>query len=335
MLRTSAVFGLLAASLLGVVLWGAPVGPPQNDLDDFMRQVLASRDENWKKLQQYILEEDERIDVHGPSQVPIWGERREFSWFIRDGFFIRSPISVNGVTISEDERRKAEDSYLNVAKHRDQARVVPIRGGASANPASPAAPPAPPPAPPTDVSGLLAERRAPEFVESAYFLRFKFEEGKYALVGHENLDGQDVLRIEYYPAKLFSHDANTRARAAKNGTLTRDQELDAAIERMMNKVSLVTIWVAPKTHQIAKYTFDNVNFDFLPGAWLVRVTDAKASMTMSQAFKDVWLPKNVDMLFGAMLAIGNIDVRYHLDFHNYKEASTLGRIKRGGGPPSR
>jgi hypothetical protein len=82
-----------------------------------------------------------------------------------------------------------------------------------------------------------------------------------------------------------------------------------------------------------KYTFDNVNFDFLPGAWLVRVTDAKASMTMSQPFKDVWLPKDVDMLFGAMVAIGNVDVRYHLDFHDYKEAATAGRIKKIGGLP--
>ena len=39
----------------------------------------------------------------------------------------------------------------------------------------------------------------------------------------------------------------------------------------MNKVSLVTLWVEPKAHQIVKYTFDNVSFDFLPGAWLVRV----------------------------------------------------------------
>jgi hypothetical protein len=83
-----------------VTLLAAPP-TPQGDLDDFMRQVLASRDENWKKLQQYILEESERIDVRGPSATPVWGERREFSWFIRDGFFVRSPVSVNGVTISD------------------------------------------------------------------------------------------------------------------------------------------------------------------------------------------------------------------------------------------
>jgi len=296
-----------------------------------MRQVLASRDENWKKLQQYILEESERIDVRGPSAAPIWGERREYSWFIRDGFFVRSPISVNGVAISEAERRTAEDDYLRHAKARDKARTAGPGRAAEPPTASPLEPPqaTTPPVPPTDVSGLLAERRAPEFIEAAYFLRFRFDEGTYAFVGHEAIDGEDVLRIEYYPAHLFSHETNKQARSRQNGTETRDEDLEAAVERMMNKVSLVTLWVEPKTHQIVKYTFDNVNFDFLPAAWLVRVTDGRASMTMSQAFKNVWLPKNVDMVFGAMIAIGSFDARYHLDFHDYKEATTTGRIKLG------
>jgi hypothetical protein len=328
-LRLTAGLGAFVALTCTALVATPP--PPQADLDAFMRQVLASRDENWKKLQQYILEESERIDVRGPSAAPIWGERRDYSWFIRDGFFVRSPTSVNGVTISEAERRTAEDDYLRHAKARDRARS----GGPGPTVAAPAAPPsqAPPtttpPVPPTDVSGLLAERRAPEFIEAAYFLRFRFDEGTYAFVGRESIDGEDVLRIEYYPAHLFSHEANKQARSRQNGTETRDEDLEAAVERMMNKVSLVTLWVEPKAHQIVKYTFDNVNFNFLPAAWLVRVTDGRASMTMSQAFKNVWLPKNVDMAFGAMIAIGSFDARYHLDFHDYKEATTTGRIKLG------
>jgi len=41
----------------------------------------------------------------------------------------------------------------------------------------------------------------------------------------------------------------------------------------------------------------------------------------------VWLPKDVDMYFAAMLAVGAFDVRYHLDYHDYKQATTSGRIK--------
>jgi hypothetical protein len=330
--RASGLLALLPALVACLVLAAARPAA-QTDLDQVMRKVLASRDENWKKLQQYVLDESERIEVHGPAQIPIWGERREFSWFIRDGFFVRSPVSVNGVTISEAERRKAEDDYLRQAKAHDQVRGTGPGRAASPVTVAPVPTPTTPTPTPGDVPGLLAQRRAPGFIEAAYFLRFRFEEGSYAFVGHETLDGNDVLRIEYYPTHLFSHSTNKQARARGAGTETRDEDLDAAIERMMNKVSLVTLWVEPKTYQIVKYTFDNVNMDFLPAAWLLRVTDARASMTMSQAFKAVWLPKNVDMLFGAMLAMGSYDVRYHLDFHDYKEAKTSGRIIGGGGRP--
>src|SRR4030095_1178485 len=90
----SAGVGLLVAASLTT-----PDLVAQTDLDAFMRQVLVRRDENWKKLQQYVLDEHETIDVRGPSRLPLWGERREYTWYIRDGFFVRSPVKVNGVTI--------------------------------------------------------------------------------------------------------------------------------------------------------------------------------------------------------------------------------------------
>ena len=69
----------------------------QSDLDEFMRQVLARRDENWKKLQQYVLDEKEKVEVIGPQLVRIMGTRREYRWFIKEGFFVRSPLSYDGV----------------------------------------------------------------------------------------------------------------------------------------------------------------------------------------------------------------------------------------------
>ena len=62
----------------------------------------------------------------------------------------------------------------------------------------------------------------------------------------------------------------------------------------MNKVALVTLWVEPKAHQIVKYTFDNVGFDFLPAQWLVHVSDVKATMSVGQPFPDVWLPTSLE-----------------------------------------
>src|SRR5262245_580590 len=78
---------------------GGAVVSTQTDLDGFMQQVLARRDENWKKLQQYILDERETVELRGPGAVSVWGERRDYTWYIRDGFFVRSPLKVNGATV--------------------------------------------------------------------------------------------------------------------------------------------------------------------------------------------------------------------------------------------
>jgi hypothetical protein len=313
---------VLAAVVAGVGL-ARPSGPASSDLDAFMQKVLARRDENWKKLQQYILDEREQIDVRGPANVPIWGERRDFAWFIEDGYFVRSPVAVNGVTISDAERRQAEARYLQQVKARDArdaARETPDVSGAAAH-ASAASGPA-------DLENFIRERREPEFVESAYFLRFKFERGTYALVGHETFDGRDVLRIEYYPSRLFSHEQDAQRKRQAESKTNREKDFDAMLERMMNDVSLVTLWVDPASSQIVKYTFDNVSLDFLPAAWLVRLSGLRASMTMSQPFPDVWLPRDVDMSCRATLAVGAFDVRYHLDYHDYRQATTSGRIIR-------
>ena len=363
----------LLGLVLGVsVLAGAALaaGPPaQTDLDAFMAKVLATRDENWKKLQQYILDETEKVAVRGPSRLPIWGDQREYRWYIRDGFFVRSPLKANGVTISEKERLAYEERFLKRLKERErkdkeakdkEAKDKEAKGEAPAQAAPPtgqAAPPGadaparggPPETMPGDIGAILTQSRQPEFVDSAYFLKFKFEQGKYALVGREKLDGLDVLRIEYYPTKLFNHEQEQEQKRQeeqkKNEQKTEEQkkqeekkrnrgeDYEAQMEKMMNKVSLVTIWVEPKAHQIIKYTFDNVNLDFLPVAWLLRVTDLKASMTMSQPFPDVWLPREVDFFFGGMVAIGAFDVHYHIDYKDYQQATTAGRIKKIGGRP--
>jgi hypothetical protein len=313
------------AVLVALLLIGAvPFRPAaQSDLDGFMATVLAARDENWKKLQQYVLDERDRVDVRGPGGAQLWGERREYTWYIREGFFVQSPVSANGVAIPEADRRKAEDEYLKRAQARDRGSRG-GEGGEAAVPPGPADPSA------MDMSGILTQTRQPGFMDSAYFLRFKFEPGHYAFVGRESLNGQEVLRVEYYPARLFTHEQDAQDKRRRERTDDRQEDTEAALERMMNKVSLVTLWIEPTAHQIVKYTFDNVNLDFLPAAWLLRLTDMRASMTMGQPFAGVWLPQTIDMQFGVMLAVGQLDVRYGVDYHDYRQAETSGRLVPAG-----
>lgn len=306
----------------------------QTDLDALMKDVVARRDDNWKKLQQYILNEREQIEVRGPGQLPVWGERREYQWFLRDGFFVRSPLKVNGVSISEDERKKYEDGFVRREKAREKRQQAREKAQAAD-----AGAPTPTSAPvPTNVDSLIAQTREPQFVSTAYFLKFKFEEGKYALVGKETIDGRDLLKVEYYPARLFSDDIDRNKKRAERGEqLSKDQKFDQTVEQAMNKVSLVTLWVEPKAHQIVKYVFNNVNLDFLPGAAFGRLGDLKATMVMSQPFagvksatpgsENVWLPKGIDMYVSAMIAVGSFDMRYTITYNDYRLAETSSRIK--------
>lgn len=317
---------MLAAALCSVTLptpglQGAAVSAmepgAQTDLDAFMRDVIARRDDNWKKLQQYVLDERSTIDLRGPGYIPLWGERRDYTWYLRDGFFVRSPVKVNGVEVHEDDRLQSERDYLRRMKARDERRARQEAAERTNNDTD---------APLQDMSSLdalIKQSREPEFISSAYFLRFKFENGKYALVGRETIDGRDVLRIEYYPERLFT---GTDRRRSDNPATDEDHARDRAFQRLMNKVALVTLWIEPASHQIVRYTFDNVGFDFLPAQWLVHVDDLHASMNMSQPFPDVWLPKNLEMSMAGTFAVGQFDLKYALDYHDYKQADVTTKV---------
>lgn len=290
---------------------------PTAELDAFMAQVLARRDENWKKVQQYILDEQERAEIRGPGETLLWGAKREYIWYPRDGFFVRSPVRFDGVDISESEREKYEQDYLRRSKSRDErAKEQRKEHEASAE------------APGADLQSLIQQTREPQFVSSAYLLKFKFESGRYALVGRETFDRQTVLRIEYYPTRLFSDDPGTRAEARANqvaGRGSREQGYGEEVQRLMNKVSRVTLWVEPKQQQIVKYTFENVGLEFLPASWLVRVSDLRASMAMTEAFPHVWLPKWIEMRGALVLAPGLFSVSYDIQYSGYREAAAAGK----------
>ncbi len=55
---------------------------------------------------------------------------------------------------------------------------------------------------------------------------FKFEAGNYYLAGRETLEGHDVLRIEYYPTRMF--DDTTTASATIRKAEERRQEVHAS-----------------------------------------------------------------------------------------------------------
>jgi hypothetical protein len=319
-------------ALLALAMATAPLPAAQSsDLDRLMERVLARRDENWKKLQQYVLEERETLDVTGPGGARLFGFRRDYSWFLREGVFIRSPLRADGVTIPESDRRKAEESWLRRERRREERRAERARTTAaeSADAAAPADAPQPVPEPASpaadtssaDVlpSSATVTSIEPAFVSYAYFLRFRFEPNHYGMVGRETLDGRSVIRIEYYPSELF------REGRTRPNRKVRDREED--VEDKMNMVSLVTLWVDPEALQILQYTFDDIDMDFLPGRSVARVDDMKATMRMGQPFPGVWLPRDIEMKFRMALAAGAFDARYRVEYHDYRQADVTYKVR--------
>jgi hypothetical protein len=305
---------------------GQATGAGATDLDQFMSRVLARRDDNWRKLQQYILEEREQADLLGPGGLRLYGLVREYTWYVRDGVFVRSPVRFDGVPLSEDDRRKYEDEWLAREKARDE-REARKRGEAPDKEREPPDPSADAAAAMSgeDVGALMRLSREPQFVSAAYFLKFKFEQGRYAFAGPDTYEGRRVLKIEYYPARLFADD--TRDREEQSTKSPEESEVERRLERQFNKVAMVTLWVEPDAHQIVKYVFENIGMDFMPARSLIRVDDVRATMEMGQPFAGVWLPRHIEGRGGVTLANGTYTVAYGVDYGSHREATTKATIR--------
>lgn len=294
----------------------APPARPASDLDQFMEKALARREVNRSVLKQYVLDETEAFEVLGPGRWPLHRQKRDFTWYARDGMHVRSPVRFNGVAVGEAARREYEENWIKreQARQERKARKEPDRKEISIGSDG------------LQVSGGGVAGTEPRFVSEAYFMDFTFEPGNYYLAGREKLEGHDVLRIEYYPTHLFN-ESDDEKRPKEMKKKKRDERQEEDIDRKMNKTALVTLWVDPAEHQIVKYTFDNVWLDFLPGGWLVRIDDLRASMTMGQPFAGVWLPRAMNIHAGLTLAAGSFEAAYDRRFTTYREAEVTTTIK--------
>jgi hypothetical protein len=331
---------------------GSSARAQETDLDALMARALERRNETWRALHDYVLDERERFSLAGPSDVRLYGQDRQYTWYVRDGILVRSPVRINGVAVPESDRREYEAKWLSEEQSRAErqqkrvaekaveakaARAKETEAAESPVPESPgpgAAPPEGGASPGDAPAEVVAKGLEPRFVSEANFLRFRFERGRYFLVGRDTLDGRPVLKIEYYPKKLFvdSDEPGRKPPKENPDPVARDtgKARQDQIERQFNKVSMVTLWVDPAESQIVRYDFENLGLDFFPGQWLVRVGETSASMTMGRYFDGVWLPKAIVMKGDLQVAIGSFDIAYRREFLEYRKAETAARIRSYG-----
>jgi hypothetical protein len=140
--------------------------------------------------------------------------RREYTWYVRDGFHVRSPVRFDGVPIPEAERREYEDKWLKSEQNRrkyrterDAKREAEGKGPATSAPSI----------------------NEPRFVSESYFMDFRFEPGNYYLAGKETLEGKELLKVDYLPTQLFDDNKSERDKEeevaeAKEGKDSKDSK---------------------------------------------------------------------------------------------------------------
>ncbi|MEO5820729.1 MAG: hypothetical protein ABIT71_09505 [Vicinamibacteraceae bacterium] len=322
---------------------GSSARAQESDLDALMARVLERRNETWKVLHDYVLDERERFGLAGPADVRLFGSDRQYTWYVRDGILVRSPVKVNGVAVPEADRRDYEAKWLaeeqgraEREKKKVEAKAAEAKTKADGGTPGGAAPPQAAASPGDAPADVVAKGLEPRFVSEANFLRFPFEPGRYFLVGRDVLDGRPVLKIEYYPKKLIVDSDEPGRKPPKENPNKSAASRDAdklryeEIGKKFNKVSMVTLWIDPAEWQIVRYDFENLGLDFFPGQWLVRVGDTSASMTMGRYFDGVWLPKAIVMTGDLQVAIGSFDIDYRREFLEYRKAETAARIRGYG-----
>jgi len=201
--------------------------PPPTDLDAFMKQVLARREVNRKMLDQYVLDETESFAILGPGRLPLWRTKREYTWYVRDAMHVRSPVKYEGVTVGEADRDRYEQNWIRREKSRQERRAKKEKEGQKEGQKDPEREKGEISIGPGGIqvdTGGAPVPTEPRFVSEAYFMDFKFEQGNYYLAGREKLEGQEVLKIEYYPTKLFDDDDKKTPREVRRDERTAEQK---------------------------------------------------------------------------------------------------------------
>ncbi len=327
-----AFLGVMAAGVAGTA--AVQDGAEDNELDRFMEQVLARRDENRIAQRQYVFDEVERFTVTGYDGEVYSRSTREYVWYSRDGVFVQSPVRIDGVDVGEDDWRRYEAEWLEAEETRAREALA-----AAESPCAPDGSPAPPAAadeagvrvPAPDGAGetsdpIAAADLLPRFLSESSWLDFEFEPGNYYFAGRERLAGRDVLRIEYFPERLFREGGSGGEDCDRPGFRVPGRQ------EAFNENALVTLWIDPGEHQIVRFTFDNLGFDFLPLRWLVRLDALTASMTMGRPLDDVWLPERIEARGVMTMASGSTTVAWSRVFSDYREALTGGRLRPRAGP---
>jgi hypothetical protein len=158
-------FLIISLSFPGAIAVGQHDQPdetlPANDLDEFMARVMQNRELDHEALRHYIFSEKEALDIKGPEIAALESFHREYDWFVRGEYVVRSPVRIDGVSVSTGDQVAAEQAWIERQKKQRE--------------------------------------RAGKDLDRETFFGFRFEPGRYLYAGRERFEGREVVVIEYSP----------------------------------------------------------------------------------------------------------------------------------------
>ncbi len=247
--------------------------------------------------------------MRGPSGARVFSQHRDYTWFPRDGIFVRSPLRINGRLVTDAERQKEEADFAARERRRDARRPDAAGPGDHATV---------PPLTPESAEAMTAAMRPFFLNNNSLLMTLKYEPGRYGLVGRETRSTRDVVKVEYYPTAMFQ-----AGRARPN---RRVRERDSQVTTRLNKASLLTLWIDPALSHIVRYEFADIDVGFLPGQWLARVVDGRSSMALDEVLPGVWLPTEAESLVRLQSPLGPVEIRYTLAYTRYRRADVGARV---------
>ncbi len=219
-------------------------GADLEEIDLFMERVLERRDVNWDEHYDYVFGEVVELEFGGSIDVPaIQSIHQEYSWFVRDGYLVRSPVSIDGVPVSDEYRADYEERWI-----RNRGRDDPMGS-----------------------------------VDRDSFFGFEFKPGDYYYAGRREFEGREVVVVEYYPESLFAdggHDEEIDEMLDKTTLVTMliDPAEHQIVRMTMDNVGLDFLparWLVRIDDLRATMTMHKP----LGDVWLVREISASASVS--------------------------------------------------------
>jgi hypothetical protein len=159
------------------------------ELDALISDVLSRSELNLDALRDYVFNETETYYQQSNNERPI-GFRCEYAWIVRDGYLVRSPVSINGVEVVGKEREASEEEWIKEQKEQGKIRnvwdylVEFMRHYVSKS----------------RVRMMTGGDKNPK---GENLLTFKLKPGKYKYAGEQQYEGRKIVIVTYddYPVK--------------------------------------------------------------------------------------------------------------------------------------